>query len=439
MQNARRAADNEIDMALDVTLLERLPDPVLLVQPTGETLYANRAWHELASRLGIEPNLAALFGAGIRPLLDEASRDGRASSTLPVAIGHETTRGFRVTVRGDAEEATLAVQLADLSEEVAWRHRMFLRNNELAVLSDIGTALAGTLEFDALAPRIWEQCGRIMDHANGFIALQDRDRSALTFPVWSEDGARLPAGECRPFGRALAEHVVATRRPLLLNGDVAAQLDTLGLASPARPCASLMATPILSEGLAVGALVLTHPADAEHFGRHELGILNIMATQAGSAIRTAWMFEAMRMAYDELSGTQSRLLESERLRGVTEAVGTLNHEVNNPLATIVGTAQLLLRDPALPAPARTRIERMLDAARRIQWVTNRMATLIQATSRPYPGQMQILDVLRSVATDELPAVAAPQQPLEDAMRAIWDSLPGGGPAPGAGSSDSSAA
>jgi len=35
-------------MPVDVTLLERLPDPVLLVHPGGETLYGNRAWHDLA-------------------------------------------------------------------------------------------------------------------------------------------------------------------------------------------------------------------------------------------------------------------------------------------------------------------------------------------------------------------------------------------------------
>jgi hypothetical protein len=50
-----------------------------------------------------------------------------------------------------------------------------------------------------------------------------------------------------------------------------------------------------------------------------------------------------------------------------------------------------------------------------------MATLIQATSRPYPGQMQILDVARSVSRDDLPVQAGP---IEHAMRAIRESIPG---------------
>lgn len=90
-------------------------------------------------------------------------------------------------------------------------------------------------------------------------------------------------------------------------------------------------------------------------------------------------------------------LRAERLRGVTETVGALNHEVNNPLATIVGTSQLLLRRDDLEEATRPRVDRILEAAQRIQSVTSRMASIIQATSRPYPGQDTRLDVRGSLA------------------------------------------
>ena len=409
-------------MAVDVTLLERLPDPVLMVMPNGETMYGNRAWHELAARHRVEPRLSALFGPPVQALLADARRLGRASTFLPIAVGREATQGFRLTVNADAEDGTLAVQLADLSEEVAWRHQLFLRNSELSVLNDIGAVLSGTIEFDALAQRVWEQTGRIMDNAGFFMALRDRDGSTVRFPIWVEDGRVSPHDDTRPFGRGIADHILLSRQPLLLNGDIGAQLEPMGIAPPGRPCASLVATPILSEGEAVGMLALIEPAERNRYGRHQLGILSIVATQAASAIRTAWMFEAMRLAYNELSSTQARLLESERLRGVTETVGALNHEVNNPLATIVGTAQLLLRRDDLETGTRERVERIDEAAKRIQFVTAKMATLIQATSRPYPGHTQILDVARSVSSDD-PAAAA-DRPLENAMRAIRESMPG---------------
>ena len=87
--------------------------------------------------------------------------------------------------------------------------------------------------------------------------------------------------------------------------------------------------------------------------------------------------------------------------GVTETVGALNHEINNPLATIVGNAQLLLRKAGeLPVPAVQKIEAIHEAAKRIQRVTAKMASLIQACTMPYPGEAPILDVHHSVAAGD---------------------------------------
>jgi signal transduction histidine kinase len=385
---------------MDPSAFERLPDPVLLVLPTGETVYGNRAWNELAAGFGAPPRLSALFGPPAQVLLSEAKRSGRASAFLPLAVGTDANRGFRLTVRATEGEDALAVQLADLSEEVAWRHQLFLRNSELAVLNDIGTALAGTHSIDSLAQRIWEQTGRIMDNSNFFLALVDRATGAMSYPMWVRDGRVVLPDEPRPCGTGIAEHIVRGRQPVLLSGDVPALLEQMGIPRPDCACVSFLGVPILSDDEALGALALMDSREPERYGRHQLGILNIVATQAAAALRTASLFAEMHAAYAELQAAQTKLLESERLRGVTETVGALNHEVNNPLATIVGTAQLLLRGDGPDPATRTKVERILEGAKRIQFVTSRMATLIQATSRPYPGQTQILDLARSLSADE---------------------------------------
>ena len=387
-------------MPVDVTLLERLPEPVLLVSPTGDTLYGNAAFHRLVLELSVPPRLAGLFGPPAQVVLAEAKRTGQARAFLPLAGGPDSARGYRLEVHGGSEDGTLAVLLIDLSEEVAWRHQLFLRNSELTVLNDIGTALTATLEMSILARRIWEQTGRIMDHSNFFIALHDREGDRITFPIWVEDGHIGDPDASRMFGKGLTEHILMSRQPLLLSGDVSAQLDQLGIERIGRACVSFIGAPILSDGVAVGVLALQDYATPSRYGRHELGVLSIIANQAGAAIRNAQLFESARRAYQELSQAQSQLLESERLRGVTETVGALNHEVNNPLATIVGSAQLLLRRTDLEPDMRQKIERMLEAGRRIQQVTGRMATLIQATSKPYPGQSLILDLRGSIARSE---------------------------------------
>jgi signal transduction histidine kinase len=233
-----------------------------------------------------------------------------------------------------------------------------------------------------------------------FIALHDRELASIQFSLWVEDGKIAGVNRSRPFSNSVTEYLILGRQPLLLNGNVTEQLEQMGVDPIGRPCASFVGVPILSDGEAIGVIALQDYETAGRYGRHELGVLNIVGTQASAAIRNARLFEATRRAYEELSAAQARLLESERLRGVTETVGALNHEVNNPLATIVGTAQLLLRSDRLDADTRQKIERVLEGAKRIQSVTGKMATLIQANSRPYPGQTQILDLRGSLARGE---------------------------------------
>ncbi len=394
-------------MSADRILLDRLPEPVVLVSATGETLYANPAFREIAAAFQVEPRLNALFGPPAHVVLGEARRSGSASAFLPLVVGDDLAKGFRLTIRGGSEDGSLAAQLTDLSDEVEWRHQLFLRNSELSVLNDIGTALSATLEMDMLARRIWEQTGRIMDHSNFFFALHDRESQVIRFPIWVNAGQIELEDRTRPFSGGTTEHILATRQSLLLNGDVRARLEALGVTLHGRPCQSFLAVPIVTDDEAVGVLALQDYENADRYTKHEMGVLSIIATQAGAAVRNARLFAATRHAYEELAATQTKLLESERLRGVTETVGALNHEVNNPLATIVGTAQLLLRRDDLEEATRPRVDRILEAAKRIQAVTSRMATIIQATSRPYPGQDAILDVRGSLARPDSIAIPPP--------------------------------
>jgi K+-sensing histidine kinase KdpD len=182
---------------------------------------------------------------------------------------------------------------------------------------------------------------------------------------------------------------------------VAARARELGIEPATDEAACWLGAPMVAGEDALGVIAIQDYEDPAAFDQHNLEVLTIIAGQAAAAIRNTRLLANARAAFQELSQAQSRLLESERLRGVTETVGALNHEVNNPLAAIVGNAQLLLRESADLSPAvRAKIESILESARRIQRVTGKMATLIQASSMPYPGREEILDVERSLASGE---------------------------------------
>jgi signal transduction histidine kinase len=159
---------------------------------------------------------------------------------------------------------------------------------------------------------------------------------------------------------------------------------------------------MLIDGETIGAIGLQDYERTGVYSQHELEMLTIIASQAAAGLKNARAIQAERRAFRELSEAQTRMLETERLRGVTETVGALNHEINNPLTAIVGNSQLLLKKPdGISVANLQKIEAIQDAARRIQRVTAKMATLIQASSMPYPGSQSILDVENSQSSEDV--------------------------------------
>jgi len=395
----------------NASLIEYLPDPTLLLFG-GRAERVNQAARDLCARYGLAPEPNALFGRDAEPLLTRARREGSAESLLPLHTGKAAPPVYRVAIRRMGTTERFTVVLTDMSREFAWREQLASRNRELGVLNDIGAALSASLDLDSLARRIYEQAGRMLDTTNCCVALHDEARGILSFPLRIEEHRPLPDLAPRPLGNGLIEHVLRTRSPKLVNGDVRAEAEALGLEVMGRPATSWLGVPLLAEGRAIGVIAVQHIGGSVSYDEHDLEVLTLIAGQAAAAIRNAGLLAQARDAYRELSETQASLLEAERLRSITETVGGLNHEVNNPLAAIAGNAQLLLRDAgALPAGVEDKVKRILEAARRIQSVTGKMANLIHATSTPYPGDQRILDVSRSQAREgyDVPATRA-QEP-----------------------------
>jgi PAS domain S-box-containing protein len=100
---------------------------------------------------------------------------------------------------------------------------------------------------------------------------------------------------------------------------------------------------------------------------------------------------------NKLKDSQENLIKSERLAAITETSVAANHEINNPLFSILGQAQLLLRKYTDQDEDTVHRLRMIEeSALRIACVTKKLANLADPVVKEYAGlPTSMIDVDKS--------------------------------------------
>lgn len=98
------------------------------------------------------------------------------------------------------------------------------------------------------------------------------------------------------------------------------------------------------------------------------------------------------LIFQDISGIQQlhrelmvQRVQAERLEALLTTVATLNHEINNPLTGIFGSADLILMRPNLDPTVRRYTEKIFDLARRISELVRGLSTATQFERRAEKG------------------------------------------------------
>jgi PAS domain S-box-containing protein len=100
---------------------------------------------------------------------------------------------------------------------------------------------------------------------------------------------------------------------------------------------------------------------------------------------------------NKLKASQENLIKSERVAAITETAVAANHEINNPLFSVLGQAQLLIRKyKGQDEDTLRRLHMIEESALRISCVTKKLANLADPVVKEYPGiAAHMIDVDRS--------------------------------------------
>jgi PAS domain S-box-containing protein len=129
---------------------------------------------------------------------------------------------------------------------------------------------------------------------------------------------------------------------------------------------------------------------------------------SGREIATVGIFsdlrERLRME-ERLASAQEKLAISEKQVVAIELAGAAAHELNQPLTSVMGYAQMLLRKLDSDSPHLRALETILTESERMASIVRQLGSLTRYETKSYVGGAQIIDLDRSaedsdVASDE---------------------------------------
>lgn len=332
---------------------------------------------------------------------DRGSRHG-------VHVNAVKTERTEVTHGSTIQMGNVTLRFAVLGDETTARIAEFPWIEQQQLLLSLIQPLNSSLVLSDVLDQVLDAIMRITKAERGYILLYDDSPEASRYA--SVAGLRLRVGR-HEDGTELSQvegiSVSSIRRALETSATVAtgnAFLDPQFDASESIRRMDLrtivcmpLATPHRSDNLVAekqthqGVIYVDNHVTSAPFSADSLRAAEALARHAAMAIDNARLFEAEQRTIQHLRVTQNQLLQSEKLATIGKMSAGIAHELNTPLAYILGNLELLQLQ-ALTEQQNEMIKAVQHGAERIREMAQRLLDF----SRPSQEAPSATDVNRLV-------------------------------------------
>ncbi len=102
-----------------------------------------------------------------------------------------------------------------------------------------------------------------------------------------------------------------------------------------------------------------------------------------------------------LAQAQEQIIAQERQAIIAELAGAAAHELNQPLTSVMGYAELLKRHVGHDVSALNAAEVIFQQAERMAEIVRKIGKITKYETKSYVGRARILDLDRATESDEL--------------------------------------
>ncbi len=286
-----------------------------------------------------------------------------------------------------ASQIALAIRNAILFEEI--------RNKaeEMRALNEISSASISTLDLRKLYRIISRKIMEIFNVDTYYLAVCNHEKDEVSFPFFIDKGKPIKL-EPRKISqmKGLTGWIIKNKKPLMFT-DYDREKEFL----PVRPIVivkvtqSYIGVPIISKGKVLG-VVSIQSYRKRAFTFWHLDFLQTIANHVVLAMENARLFKDVKEAYKRLKESQSKLVQTEKMKALGIASAGIAHQFNNILSAIIARAQLLSQrteDPEI----RRNLEIIEKAALGGAEIVRRLLGFSKVEEK---GELEIVEITRPI-------------------------------------------
>lgn len=240
---------------------------------------------------------------------------------------------------------------------------------QLEAVRETSLDLSTDLDLDILLKRVVNRVRELVDARGAEIGLVDENEQLVQVLV-SENPWQDYTGYSFSLMSGVAGRVAALGEPFV----VADYNDWSGRGKDdfKAPFTTVAGVPLKLSGETIGTLTVQDDRPDRSFNRRDVRVLEMLAPQVTVFIRNARLYQELAERMEAQRLAETRLIRSARLAAVGEMAAGVAHELNNPLTTVTGFAELVLDDLPQEFSQREDLEMILKEAKRARGVVRRL-------------------------------------------------------------------
>lgn len=271
-----------------------------------------------------------------------------------------------------SDDVALLERFAPLAAVAMENARLLAAEREQRVLAEtlceVANVLNSSLDSEQVLTLILEQLARVVHYDSASVMLVSDGMLKLV----ADRGFQA---ENRPFPPlpverlAHVQRVLESRQPVIVP-DINADPDWLHRPETAN-MRCWLGVPLVVQGQVIGLLNLGHGQPGFYTSR-DARIAQTFAGQAAGAIANARLYADLQRQMEDLKRTQAQLIQSAKMAAVGGLAAGVAHELNSPLTSILGFAELLLWNTSLDDPRREDLSIIVAEAQRARGIVRNL-------------------------------------------------------------------